>query len=287
MDHDPSTYIPVVRLTAAELERFRKNAPAALARRGPGFLPEQLACSVEPVLTGLAPLVGVLAFGWSASELVVFLLVGIWTAIVCDCLKYAVSYAAVVSEARELEDHRRVWLVVDALRKDREESRAVIAKYPPGVGLFIDVAMGSVSTVVLVMGLLESQPQSLGLQFQDLGFVLTLFGFMGYELALTVWILFRHRLGSGRDRPVRIDAGLRGVGLFLLMTLTVILADPSDAPSPDQLSARAMVLIANGWFLLLGVVYGLNIVFVRRETAWLHAYLRRGQGGKKKRRVKR
>lgn len=192
--HDPSTYIPVVRLTTAELERFRKNAPAALALRGAGFVLEQLACSGEAVLTGLVPLVGVLAYDWSAPALVVFLLVGIWTAIVCDFFKYAVLRAAVASEARELEDHRRVWLVVDALRNDQKEGRAVIAKYPPGVGLFVDVALGSVSTVMLVI-----------------------------------------------------------------------------------------VLIANGWFILLGVLYGLNMVLVLRETAWLRAYLQRGRGGRNRR----
>lgn len=281
--HDPSTYIPVVKLTTAELERFRENAPAALARRGAGFVPEQLARIGEHVLTGLVPLVGVLAYDWSVPALVVFLLVGIWTAIVCDIFKYAVLRAAVASEARELEDHRRVWLVVDAMRKEQQEGRAVIAKYPPGVGLFLDVAMGSISTLVLLMGVFESQPQAFGLPFQGLGFVLSLLGFIVYELALTVWIVFHHRISGDCKRSVRIDAGLRGVGLFLLLFLTIGIGSITGASSPDQLSPKEIVLIANGWFILLGVVYGLNLARMRREAAWLRAYLQRGRGRKPRR----
>lgn len=272
----------MVYLTTAELERFRRNAPAALALRGAGFVPEQLARVGEHLLTGLVPLVGVLAYDWPIPALVVFLLVSIWTAIACDLFKYALLRAPVESEARELEDHRRVWLVVHALRKGQREGRAVIARYPPGVGLFIDVAMGSVATVMLVMGLFKSQPQFLGLPFQDLGFVLSLLGFIAYELALTVWISFHHRLGGGRERPVRISAGMRGVGLFLLLTVTVGVSVLTGGPAHDPISASAfvLVLIANGWFILLGVAYGCNTALMLRETAWLRTYLQQGRGGK-------
>lgn len=288
MTHDPSTCTPVVKLTTAELERFQKNAPAALAVRGAGFVLEQLACSGKTVLMGLVPLVGVLAYDWSAPALAVFLLAGVWTAIVCDCFKYAVLRAAVAREARELEDHRRVWLVVDMLRK-QQQTRDVIVEYRPYAGLLGDVAAGSVATAGLV-GLLEPSPQTPGLPFQDPGFVLSLLGFIAYELALTVWIVLHHQFGSGRKRPVRIDGGWRGIGLLLLMTLILMIVPPNGALPEDQIptmSAKAIVLIANGWFILLGGLYGLNLVHVLRETAWLRAYLQRGRGGKNRRKRRR
>ena len=129
------------------------------------------------------------------------------------------------------------------------------------------------STVMLVMGLLESHPGSLYLPFRDLSFVLSLMLVVSYELAVTVCVVIHYRLGSGRDRRARIVAGMRGVGLFLLLTLAVSIGEFSGAPPERQISAKATALIANGWFMLLGIVYVLNMARMQRQTTWLRRYL--------------
>lgn len=48
----------LVPITAADLARFRKNAPAALARRGSGFIAESVGSALALLLTGLIPIVG-------------------------------------------------------------------------------------------------------------------------------------------------------------------------------------------------------------------------------------
>ena len=281
MTHAPSTSSGLVKLTTAELERFHENAPAALTVRGAGFIFERVACSAETVLMGVVPLVGMLASNWSPHALSVFLLAGVWTAIVCDCLKYAALHAAVAREAHESERNRRVWLVVDMLRR-KQQVREVIVEYRPYAGLLADVIAGSVATTVLVVGLLTSSSGAFGLLFHDMGFVLSLVGFVAYQLTLTVWIVLDHQFGSGRKRPLGINGGWRGIGLLLLMTLVLLIQlGPKDqAPS---ISAKTLVLIADGWFILLGGLNSLNMVHVLRETAWLRAYLRQRRGGKSRR----
>ena len=270
--NDTQDYIPVVKLTEAELRQFRISAPRALALRGTGFFVEQITCIGQLIVTGGIALAGVTAFNWSANSLVVFLFAGIWIAIISDVLTYAVLRNAAKVEARRQQEYRRVWLVVDALRKHREEGRAVIARYPPGVGLFIDVALGSLSTVALVLELLHWHPQALYLPFQNLSFVLSLVSLVAFELTRTVWIVMHHRFGSGRDCPVLIIAGMRGVGLFLLLVATVSIGQFSGATPEEQVSARTIVLVANAWFILLGIAYSLNLIRLLRQTAWLRKH---------------
>ena len=85
----------LVPITAADLARFRKNAPAALARRGSGFIAESVGSALALLLTGLIPIVGLMRFGWSASEMLVFLIVGLWIGIACDIVKFFVLPAQV------------------------------------------------------------------------------------------------------------------------------------------------------------------------------------------------
>jgi hypothetical protein len=74
-------------ITAADRERFHRNAPAALVRRGPAFVGETFAEAFETLLIGGVPIVGMLRFGWSADQLLLFLLIGTWTAILLDFAK--------------------------------------------------------------------------------------------------------------------------------------------------------------------------------------------------------
>lgn len=78
----------LVPITAADMARFHKNAPAALARRGSGFVAEELGRALSLFLTGLIPILGLVYFGWSASEMLVFLLIGSWFGILCDIARF-------------------------------------------------------------------------------------------------------------------------------------------------------------------------------------------------------
>src|SRR5688572_8606746 len=77
----------MVALTADDMGRFYRCAPAALARRSGGFVGEELGRAVELVITGAVPIVGMLYFDWSAPHLLIFLLAGMLVGIGCDIAK--------------------------------------------------------------------------------------------------------------------------------------------------------------------------------------------------------
>ena len=82
-----------VSLSSEDMARFHRNAPAALARRSGTQLAESLVGSLELVVMGATPIVGMLWFGWSATQLLVFLIAGMWVGIFCDLARLALAGA--------------------------------------------------------------------------------------------------------------------------------------------------------------------------------------------------
>ena len=83
-----------VSLSSDDMARFHRNAPAALARRSGAQLAESLVGSLELVVMGATPIVGMLWFGWSATQLLVFLIAAMWVGIFCDLARLALAGAA-------------------------------------------------------------------------------------------------------------------------------------------------------------------------------------------------
>ncbi|NQT37527.1 MAG: hypothetical protein HQ581_08565 [Planctomycetes bacterium] len=268
---NPEVMVP---LTDDDLQRFHRCAPAALDRRGGRFVADELGTALRLFVMGLTPIVGMMQFGWSASQLLCFLLVGAWVSILCDIAKFALLRKAAETFAQSRYDNWHVWVVADALRKGREElpKTQLRAKYRPGAGVLVDVLLGSVSTVVICMSLGKAD-SGLGMGLlEDRGVLYSLAGLVGYQVLFTAWEIVDHKIGSGKDRGVKIAVGLRGVGLLFLMLLVLVVGNAVGENGPV---ARAVMLAVNGLVVLFGLFSVAGLWMMRGETAWLRDYLSR------------
>jgi hypothetical protein len=282
-------------ITPADLDRFHRNAPAALARRGRGYLAESILNGAQTILAGGVPILGLMYWGWSGMEMLLFLIIIAWVGIVCDAAKVLWLRERAEAFARAGYDDWHVWVVTDALRSGRNKAprEHLRAKWQPLAGIAVDFVMGGVSTL-LVVGQLAAKA-GLGLHsFQAPALLIGLAataGFAGFRVIFTVWQIVHHwhsrRSSKGKnsaaapatpdsDRPVKAVVGLRGVGLFLLMFLTIMLTESKLVMD----AAWIIMLVVNSLVVLLGVADWLGPLIVRGETRWLRQYLAdRAAGG--------
>src|SRR6185436_18685299 len=109
----------LIPLTPADMERFHRCAAAALARRGGGALALWMTESLQLIVMGALPIVGLLWLGWSATELVLFTLAATWVGMVCDFARLAFARSAVKEFLETQFDDWHVWVVVEALRSGK------------------------------------------------------------------------------------------------------------------------------------------------------------------------
>lgn len=261
-------------ITEADLERFHRSAPAALARRGGSFVFEEIGRGARSIVMGLVPIVGLACFDWSANQMLLFLIVGTWTAIACDAIKLRMLPGAIDRFARMRYDDWQVWVVAQALRERRDTAPAahLRAKYEPWKGVFVDVVMGGISTVFTCI-LLASADADWGLALLGpAGTGLALATFVLYQIAFTAWEIVDHRGDAEQDRGAKVAVGLRGVGLFLLMFVVVGVTE-SESLGPHAI--RTVMLLIDGSIVAAGIFTAVGPLMLRRETAWLRAYLER------------
>ena len=77
----------MVPITAADMTRFHRNAWAAIKRCEGTYAFDEFGNGLRSVFLGGVPVIGLIWFDWSASQLIFFLLVGTWIAILCDFAK--------------------------------------------------------------------------------------------------------------------------------------------------------------------------------------------------------
>lgn len=257
-------------ITAADMERFHRNAPAALARRGPTFVGETFAEAFETLLIGGVPIVGMIWFGWSADQLLLFLLIGTWTAILLDFLKCVLIGKAVERFAEAKFDDWHVWVVAGALRKGEREAVAehLRAAHAPGAGVFVDLACGGVGTALLLVAVATGPGPGFGALLAERSVQWSLAALVGYQLLLAAWEVARCRWSS-TPCEARVYLGLRGVGLFLLMFVVAWLRESNGT---KEVSRTAM-LIVNGLIVALAAFNVVGLLWLRGETRWLRDYL--------------
>jgi hypothetical protein len=260
-------------ISAADMLRFHRNAPGALARRGGGYIGEALANSFELLVMGLVPIVGMLRFEWSATQLLVFLLAGAWIGIFCDVARVMFAGRGVEEFAKTHYDDWHVWVVVAALRFNRTEAPRshLEAKHQPGAGVFVDLVAGGVGTAVILAMLGATGIRGEGpIDWTDRGWLASLAGFAAWQIGAAAWEIIRHRRLGPTAGPVQATPGARGAGLFILMFVTMMVGDPEERGGVD---ARRMMLVVNGALVLIGVLNTASIVWLRSETVWLRNYL--------------
>jgi hypothetical protein len=262
-----------VALTGEDMARFHRNAPAALARRGGGHALEALAGSLELIAMGAVPIAGMMWFGWSAVQLLVFLVISMWVGIACDFARLALAGRGVRQFAQAHFDDWHVWVVVTSLRSGKHEAPRshVQAKYQPGDGVFVDLAAGGFSTALMAGAIGYSHHKFGGEAIFDQSFVFSLGCMAAYQGLAATWEIVRHRRGGPDVGPVAATPGVRGAGLFLLMFVSMTYGDPDG---PGGLAVQRVMLAVNAVIVAVGVLNALAVVWLQRETKWLRDYLR-------------
>jgi hypothetical protein len=262
----------MVPITAADMQRFHRNAWAAVKRREGSYAFDEFGAGLRSVLLGGVPIAGLLWWDWSPPELLVFLLVGSWVGVLCDFAKLWFLEKAIRDWANVSYDNWHVWTVVHALRKG--ETRApkahLGAKYEPWAGALIDFVVGGISTLVICLGVIRS-PQGIAwdeLNYRSMAFWLA--GLICYQTLFTAWEIFEHLRGHAAGRQVKVALGMRGLGLFLFIFVLVAVTDGFEHTGMGM--QRAMLAV-NGAIVVLGLFTMAGPFFIRKETAWLRAYL--------------
>jgi hypothetical protein len=260
----------LIEISADEMARFHRNAPAALARRGRAFVIESLARAGELIALGAVPLVGLLSFDWSAAQMLVFLLAGAWVGILCDVARVSLAGPAVMAFGQTHYDDWHVWTIVHALRRNQTTAprEHLEAKWQPWAGVFIDLVTGLMASVLMVIMLVKDSSAGGRLTF-DSSFVIGLALMVAYQTGDAAWEIVRHTRGGAAAGPLKATPGVRGLGLFLLMFVMLMFAEPGSGTA-----ARRVMLIVNGAIVAAGVFGAAGMLLLRGETVWLRAYLR-------------
>ncbi|BBO35880.1 hypothetical protein [Lacipirellula parvula] len=263
--------LPQSPITAADLERFHRNAPAAMSRRGPAFVGQTFADAFETLLIGGMPIVGMLWLDWSSEQLLLFLLIGAWMAILLDVARYLLMSPAVERFAQTKFDDWHVWVVAGALREGRMHAATehLRVKHQPGMGIFVDLACGGVGTLFIILAMTIDADQNLFALLADRSVQWCLAGLIGYQLVAFAWEVVRWRR-SPQTHEAKVLLGMRGLGLFLMMFLVVMLRESAGESGGV---ARGAMLAINGAIVALGLFNVVGLLWLRGETRWLRNYL--------------
>lgn len=268
MGKPPSLHL----LGADDLARFRRNAPAALARRDAAYFRAETRDALERIAFGALPLLGLALWNWRADQQLVFLVAGAWIAIAADAVRWLLLHRAVAREVARYNDDQQVWLVAEALHRRRDGMRVDLARnYSYGRGLLVDLLFGAVATAVLAglwsaVGGVALADTLRGLA-EDSGLRWGLALFAALEFAGVAGLWFRHRLAPHSAPAPKLGAGARGVGLLLLVGLMALVG-------PISYSAAAIVSAASGGLMIVGIIGLVGVELLRRETRWLRDHLR-------------
>jgi hypothetical protein len=262
-----------VSLTSEDMSRFYRNAPAALARRSGAAIGQSLMGSLELVIIGAAPIVGMLWYGWSATQQLVFLVASLWVGILCDFARLAFVRQAVKAYANEHYDDWHVWVVVEALRSGRNTAPRshIHAKHQAGAGVFVDLAAGGFSTALISAALFANSEARVFATTFDQPFVISLAAMAAYQAINAAWEIVRVRRAGLKAGGVSAAPGARGVALFLLMFVTMTLGDPDGA---GGVAAQRVMLAVNGVIVAVGVLNAAAWMWLGGETRWLGRYVR-------------
>lgn len=204
--------------------------------------------------------------------MLVFLIVGLWIGILGDLGKIALLPEQVWRYGAAYYEDWQVWVVAGALRHGKNEAPRshLEAKYTPGAAVLVDLVFGVVATAILCVALAKSGFDFRQQVWQNTWLVKSIAALAIYEAAFTLWGIVRHKLGGDAAGQMRVALGMRGLGLFLLMFLVVML---DDALHDNGTTASVAMLTVNAAILALAVFNLAGLYWVQAETTWLREYL--------------
>jgi hypothetical protein len=272
-----------VPITAAEMQRFHRNAHAALKRRQGSYAFDEFGNGLRSVFLGVIPFLGILWWGWSPLQLVFFIVVGTWIAILCDLVKLILLHKQIHAWAKPTYDDWQVWTIVAALRAGRETALKshLYGKYEPWKGVLVDFILGSVATLMIGVTLAKVENALEWQALRERDVIVSLVVLIVYQIGFTIWEIASHWLPRNQDQKVKVSVGMRGLGLFLLMFLLVWIADNQEK-SPTAVTTT--LLVVNGAIALWGMFTIIGPLLIKKEATWLKDYLakRANEAGSKR-----
>lgn len=261
---------PPVKISAQMRQSFKRNAPAALARRNNAYLLSVAVNVAQWLLIGGFGLLGLYRWQWTASEMLLVFVAGIVASIIADGLKWLFARRQMLAEYQKMENDRLVWAMLDAeaqqateIPADRLEPRF------PGRAVLMDIVLGA-----LGLWALSAQRPAFGLS-TDAWNGLT----PEVQLALLTVLLapvlsmlaaaFAHQRAEGGHDDLEFRAGGRGIGLILLAAALAFSGTGEDG-------ARGMMLFVNWATVVAGVMSIAGVAIMAGERNRLRRRLSEG-----------
>lgn len=256
-----------VAITADMLARFRTNAPAALARRSPAWLRGQILGMAQWLVIGVTGLLGLYAWHWSATGLLIVFLAGLMSGLLADLVKWVVFRRRIAAAFDQLNDDRLVWAIVwAAIQKKDTLPPDALKTTNAGMAVTVDLYAGLFAGAIFYLGLRHLGVDLLD-EFRAQG------GLSVAILAVVIlpWIPFvetvatvRHG-GDGYD-TLGFESGGRGGALFLIAIVFMFLAERPSA-------VHGLMVFVYGGTALVAAMAAIGFGLMTRERRWLAAHL--------------
>jgi hypothetical protein len=162
---------------------------------------------------------------------------------------------------------------VSALRRglDAAPKSHLQARYEPAIGVLVDFVCGGIGTALICVALVEAGFDFRGELWQNAGLWRSVAVLATYEVVTTIWEIARHKLGGDTTGQLKVALGMRGLGLFLLLFVVVMIR---EALGDDGAVARGVILAVNAAIVLLALFNAVGFVWLQADTNWLRNYLR-------------
>ncbi|HMP76685.1 MAG TPA: hypothetical protein PKE12_10365 [Kiritimatiellia bacterium] len=241
-----------VKISDSDIARLSREGVRAVAYYRDFGLAEVRSRALSMASSGLISLVGLLALGWSAMAMLVFLVVDAVITVVADLLRYPLARPWLAASHKLDHESGQLLLIADGLENGTGERTDNGLAPSPGVILFF----GVVSTLFLVP-ILAAVTEKIGIA--SLRAVPQETGFLWIVGVDAVW-----RIGSGLVEALRVRRTTPGEGMIFM-----------EAGGVAVMYASLLILVwlplklgSLGLFLLFAIVYLVRIAFGVFALIW-------------------
>jgi hypothetical protein len=254
-------------IDAGQRSWLRRNAPMALAERNRGWFIEQGLLVAELLLVALTGMVGLLLLGWSAEAGLACLLLGMVARTLGNVLKMLIADRAVMAMARAWSHSNRVWVITRALSSDQVSySSEHVTRWNPGAALLLDVLLGTISARLLAHAAGIDHPAAWSALAADRLWMELTSAMLLAQLGGATWTALQHAGPPKAGQPIVFDAGLRGLGLFAMAVLVLLIGG-------EDIGAWWTLLAIHVGLLVIGASACWGLWMTVDETRYLRAWL--------------
>ena len=268
------------KITTQDWVRFHELSDATLRRCNRAYFASEICRTVSWVLMGAIPIFGLLCFQWSPRDWLVFLMVGAWTGIILDALKWVFLSKQIMKWARENLELKFVSVMAEALREGRDTVPMEVHEPNPQsgqlkMGVVADFLCGATGTAIAI----AIFPGNLWAAFTETALFWSVLGMVGFRVASTAWEIGEQLIPSTEDRTIRIYSGLRGVGLFLLGFLVVFIVGDENEPNFSEQQTAWWIMLATNILAILAGLFSLwGSCMIYAKLKWLKGYQGKAAG---------